>query len=244
MIYKDVDSFLNANSDDVICYCVGTGGCKSLILNLIKSSNAVGLPVVLFALDSIIAGALNGKCDVVMHRSDRVINPSKFYRYNTKDYINVAYQRFPIGDSLISNGRTMVYMDVDIVVKEDFRIDILQLHKKTKADCLSQENASGKCCLGFVSMKPTENSCGLLTQDFLDSSDYLSFSKNQDWFNSKVLSKKLLSVDFLDKDKYPNGSHYYKHSKRIDPVCKIIHFNCMVGKKAKIKKMKRHGYWE
>ena len=243
MVYEDIGSFLNANTDDVVCFCVGTGGCASLASNLVGSAGAAGLPVVLFALDPAMADALQNDCDVVMHDTGSKVDPSKFYEYGSRRFREVIYQELLIGNELLEHGKTLVCMDVDVVVKKDFRKDILRLHEAfPHDDSLFQSNGKG-CCAGFYSIKPTKNSVGLFTQKFLDDNNYLSYGLQQQFLNNRVFKKNLLSVQLLDRDAYPNGAHYYKNAERVDPVCKIIHFNCIVGEKKKINRMKKYGYW-
>lgn len=225
----------------MVCFCVSSYGNEKLVRNLIKSAAAVGLPVVVFALDSEMANAIKDECEVVMYHSDMDVESSKFYRFGSKSFKNVIYQRFLIGDKMLRCGKTIVYLDTDIVVRTDFRDDISKLHE-SPSDAVFQFNGR-HANSGFYSIKPTDRSVGLFTQEFLDENEYLTYDRNQVFLQQRVVGKKLLKVDFLNRDEYPNGKWYYQNSSRIDSICKIIHFNHVVGEDGKIDKMKKYGYW-
>ena len=38
-------------------------------------------------------------------------------------------------------------------------------------------------------------------------------------------------------------THYYKNHKNIKDVCRLIHFNCLIGENNKINKMKELNEW-
>ena len=104
-------------------------------------------------------------------------------------------------------------------------------------------------CTGFYSMKPSKNTLSLFAgdlTDFLKKHDYQPEWNDQDFFNFKIFRGGIhggINVKFLDRDEYPNGDWYNRYHSKIDKVCKIIHFNGILGVDAKIDNMKKFGYF-
>lgn len=242
-LYNNLDDLFLDFTLSHVNFCVSSLGCAELTSNLIKSCNRCEVPIVVFALDDEVPNKLEGECAIVPHRSFFSINSAKFYNYGSPEFGAVIFQRFLIGNELLKHKKTFTYLDVDVVVKKDFQPDILSLLEDPELDAVFQENPQGKPCSGFYSFKSTQNTVNLFTKSFLEENDFSSYSLNQPFLNEKVFPQNLFTFNYLNKDKYPTGRHYYDNEAEIDPLCLVIHFNGVIGETAKIAKMKKYGYW-
>ena len=66
---------------------------------------------------------------------------------------------------------------------------------------------------------------------------------DQSFIRGYINSGDKINYKLLCKDLYPNGKWYYDNHTDIDHMCRLIHFNCVIGEDAKILKMKKYGYW-
>lgn len=240
MNYKNIQQFLKEYDQDNVIFCYGNYAVANIVENLMISARAVGLPIVLFALDTKILSALKGKCDIVEY-FDNSMDPSKYYEYGTEEFKEVVWWCWLIGNEILQHNKSFIYMDVDITVKQNFEQDILQQYKGTDYDGLFQFNGTN-CCAGFFSLRPTPKTVDLFTMEFLEQHQYLHYAHDQDFFNT-IVWKRLLKTKFLNRDEYPTGKYYYEHHKRIDDMCKIIHWTDVIGYRSKVKTIERYGYW-
>jgi hypothetical protein len=235
----DINSFVDLYKHDHVNYCYCNIGGIELAVNLVKSSNLQKLPIVFFALDKESIGKMKGLCDVVDASNLGYDIHSNFLNYNTPEFNWICFAKYHIAKPILESGRTLTYLDTDIVVKNNFQADILNKLNQNKDHLLIQSNHKGKPCAGFFSLSPSfdQNIIDLfLEQGEPDVHD-------QDFLH-ELIYRSTVKFNLLDKDLYPNGRWYYDNSKRIESICKIIHFNCVTGKNAKISKMKKYGYYE
>ncbi|HDY88169.1 MAG TPA: hypothetical protein ENH82_08665 [bacterium] len=240
MNYENIKQFLDNYGRDNVVFCYGNNAVVDMIKNLVISANSVRLDVVVFALDEMVFKAMNGLCDVVKY-FDGKTSPDKFYKCGTHDFRNAVWQCWLIGNEILLSGRSYIYMDVDIVVKENFEEDVFQQFGGDD-DCVIQFNGKNACA-GFYSLMPTVRTVDLFTLRFLEAHEHKMYSDDQLFFNRIIYKCGRLNVKFLDRDEYPNGKHYYENHERIDGLCKIIHFNGIRGYETKVDKMKEHNYW-
>jgi hypothetical protein len=237
--FNDINSFVDLYKHDHVNYCYCNIGGIELAVNLVKSSNLQKLPIVFFALDKESIGKMKGLCDVVDASNLGYDIHSNFLNYNTPEFNWICFAKYYIAKPILESGRTLTYLDTDIVVKNNFQADILNQLNKNQDHLLIQSNHEDLPCAGFFSLSPSFDKDIInlfLTQDKPEIHD-------QDFLRPLIAQNKVKST-LLDKDLYPNGGWYYRHSERIDKTCKIIHFNCVIGKNTKISKMKEYGYYE
>jgi len=239
--YDSVYQFLENRRGDNVIFCCGNHAVIDMIRNLVGSAKAVDMDVVVFCLDNKLSVALDGTCDVVNYFDDNV-EVDKFYEQGSKEFDDVVWQRWLIGNEILGSGKSFVCMDVDVVVRKNFENELLSEYESTDYDCLVQYNGKN-ACVGFISIRPTERSVDLYTMEFLEKNKYMRYGCDQGFFNDKILKKKFLNVGFLNRDKYPNGEYYYDNHERINDICNIVHFNGIRGYDEKIDKMREHGLW-
>jgi len=236
--FNDINSFVNLYEYDHVNYFYCNIGGIELAINLAKSCNLQNLPIVFFALDKESIGKMKGLCDVVDASNLGFDIHSHFLKFNTQEFIWICFAKYHIAKAILESGRTLTYLDTDIVVKNNFQDDILNKLNQNKDYLLIQSNHNGASCAGFFSLSPSfdQNILNL----FIKQTKLKQTDQN---FLHQLSSEKKIKLTLLDKDLYPNGSWYYNHSKRIESICKIIHFNCVVGEQQKINLMKEHGCW-
>lgn len=239
-VYENINLFLKDNKSSNIVFCVANNGILNMTKNLLISAKNNNIDLVLFALDNQIVENLKNECTIIKY-FDNEVNYNKFYEYGTIDFKKVVFQRFFIGNEILKANKSYIYLDIDIVITKNFIENILEQYTNTNYDCLCQYNGTN-CCTGFYSMRPTNKTISI-NYDFYKKNDYLNFNHDQDFFNKVILNNKILNIKFLDMNKYPNGNMYYLNNNKIEKECYIIHFNCVIGYKTKIDKMKLYKKW-
>ena len=245
MIYENIDEFLKEYDRDNVIFCYGNFGMVDFTKNLLRSARLVDMNIIFFALDLRSLIALSGECDVVRYIDAEI--HSHAADYGTPEHRRCNWHKYAITNDILESGRTCIYMDTDIVVKNNFEKHLLSQYEGTDYDCLIQWNRphpSERYCAGFYSMRPSERSVGLFSRSELKRNRYLERYRNdQVYFNRHVVPNKLLNIKMLDPDDYPVGMHYYKRHKQIDSTCNLIHFNFITKYENKIARMRKFGYW-
>jgi len=246
--YKNIHQFLKNYKKNNVIFCYGNYAIFDMAKNLIKSAQKAGVTIIFFALDKKVSDALNGICDIVNY-FDKEIEQDKFYKYGdfTYEYKKLMWHCWMIGNEILRCNKSYIYLDIDIVVKKDFENSLLQQYENTDYDCLMQSEVYGTItdqgCAGFYSLRPTKRTIDLFTIDFLEKHQYLDYPGDEQFFNGVIVKNKILNIKILNRDEYPNGGYYYRNYKRINNICKIIHFCFITGYKEKINKMQAHGCW-
>jgi len=247
MRYKNIKEFIKLYPTDLVVFCYGNYSTKDMIKNLMQSAKNIGVPVVLFALDESISTEMQGKCDVVDYFNSN-IEADKFYIYGefTPLYKEVVMQGWKIGQELLAAGKTIIYMDVDIVIKKDFRNYLLSL-LTNDVDCVVQYNGPRVfkilACAGFYVLRPTERVLKMFPPMFFEDKQYLEHKSDQTYFNDVILKEKKINIQFLPQKVYPTGKYFFKHFIEIENECHIIHFNYIASDKKKIEAMKQYNNW-
>ena len=236
--FNDINSFVDLYKHDHVNYCYCNIGGIELAVNLVKSCNLQKLPIVFFALDKESIGKMKGLCDVVDVSNLGYGIHSEFLKYGTPKFNWICFAKYHIAKPIPESGRTLTYLDTDIVATNNFQADILNELNQNEDHLLIQSNHKDLPCVGFFSVSPSfdQNILNLFINQ-------INPTQNDQSFLHQLLSQKKVKLTLLNKDLYPNGAWYYKNPKKIDSICKIIHFNCVIGEDAKILKIKKYGYW-
>lgn len=243
--FNDINSFVDLYEHDHVNYFYCNIGGIKLAINLAKSCKLQNLPIVFFALDKESMVKMKGLCDIVDASNIGYDIYPDFLEYNTREFNWICFAKYHIAKPILESGRTLTYLDTDIVATDNFQADILNELNKNEDHLLVQSSHGSSLCAGFFSLSPSfdQNIIDL----FLDRGEKV-LEQDDSNFHDQDLMRKLtrsskVKFKLLDKDIYPNGAWYYKHSKRIESICKIIHFNCVKGEANKISKYKKFGHW-
>ena len=128
-----------------------------------------------------------------------------------------------------------------LLLKILFLYEIQDILKKN--ECVFQSNVHGCCCTGFFAMKPTKKLINFFEVDNLKTLNIFKYKHDQEFWNKEAYNNSLFNIKLLNKDHYPNGKHYYINNKNIKDICRLIHFNYLVGERNKINKMKEFNEW-
>lgn len=249
MLYQNIDDFINYNNDHLVSFTVSTYNNLNLINNLFTSAKNNNINLVLFALDRNIANFIlnNFDCDVVLFilNTDENKNNIYSYKYGTKEWCSIVYDRYFITHRLLKDGRNIVYMDTDVIINRNYLNDLKE--KLRDNDILIQTNGND-CCTGFFAMKSCRKLINFFNRkNMIQNLNCYSFGgkggpSDQKFFNHYIgKNKQEFNYAFLERNLYPNGNHYYDNYEFIDEYCYIIHFNCC---KTEYKKILRLIYYK
>jgi len=232
---------------------MGNKNVTKIIQNLIECSNRIDNKIILFAFDSEISEACKNLCQVV-----------NMYPYG-EPYTkigNIYYQKLLIANEIIKRNKIAMYIDADCIIQHNFKQDMLELYTSTDADCLVQSvehkewlGEGINCGTGIFSIRPTEKTKNMFTEQFLIDNNYDKYGDDQEFFNKVIKLNNMLKINYLSKDDYPNGNHYYRNKEKISKTFKVFHVTNLYGYKdmdptkewkgipQKIKSMKYLNYW-
>ena len=252
--YRDIAEFITTYPRSHVNFCCGNSGTTALAKNLAISARNNNLPLTFFGLDETSVAEMQDYCDVVdateLGFSEAANIPTG--RGVIKQGISlvgqpafnfVSYARWEVVEALLNSGKTLTYLDVDIVINTNFESELLQ-QLKTKPDHILMQ---------IETPSPNEPIRTLPNTGFFvvgpawDKSVLLEFKPqqklhDQDLFIS-LFNAGRTKVQLLDRDLYPNGCWYYDNHARIDKSCRLIHFNWVYGGTEKISKISEYGYW-
>ena len=245
-IYENIKDFLDLNNENLIIFCVASNGIVDMVKNLIISAKNCNINIILFALDKYIVKNMTNMCDIVKYYNDtkcRKVNSKKQILFETKEFKNVIFQRYFIGNEMLKRNKTYIYLDSDIVIEKNFVDDILNIFKtKSKVECIMQTHyGKNSCCAGIIIMKPCNNTLAL-DFDFFKKYKYEEYMNDELFFTSNVIVPKKINMHYLNNDLYPIGHHYYRYKEKIENKTYLIHFNFAIGEE-KIIKMKKYNKW-
>jgi len=253
----NIHDFLDNYPSRTVVYCVGDKNVTSMIQNMIMSHDInTGGDIILFALDKEIADALRDFCTVVDYYG------GKGWSGYGAPLSTMYFQKLVIANEILNRNKTAIFIDADCIIQHGFKLDMLELYIATGADCLVQSAQHKEwlgdgisCGTGILSIRPTERTKNLFSEEYLIKTDHLTYGDDQGYFNKHIKENNILEIHYLDKDLYPTGIHYHENTERVSKVFKIFHVTNLygyedmditkeyVGTDAKIKSMKQLKYW-
>ena len=134
------------------------------------------------------------------------------------------------------------YVDGDIVIKKNIDGYIL---KKLKGNDIVFQNDKRpskpnliNVCAGFMIINSNEKTRKFFKPTKTLESKFVKYTTHDQTHINKNRNK--FKHEVLPLNDFPNGPHYYKHHKKLDPY--IVHFNFLLGEK-KEESMKNYGEW-
>jgi hypothetical protein len=246
----NIHDFLDNYLPRTVVYCVGDKNVTEMIQNMIMSHSAhTGSEIILFALDKEIADALRDFCPTVDY-------------YGEKKITNMYFQKLVIANEILNRNKIAIFVDADCIIQNGFKLDMVEQYITTGADAHVQSvehkewlGDGVSCGTGILSLRPTERTKNLFSEEYLIRTDHNNYGDDQGYFNKHIKENNILEINYLDKDLYPNGNHYHQNTERVSKVFKIFHVTNLygyedmdtsknyVGTEAKIKSMKHLKYW-
>jgi hypothetical protein len=251
MIYANIDFFMEQYPSTSVNYCCSNFGGIKFAENLVRSCNLAKFPIVFFGIDNQSSSHMSKYCDVVnyyegvSHKLKITKNLKSTYScWGTPEFNALNWPCWEIALDILSSGRSIIKLDTDIVVRQNFEKELLNQLDPISFDFLFQEDVCNLLCAGFCAIHHKSYSTikQIFKEDFLSKQGYPN-NCDQKILRSLV-DKKIINVKLLSGDQYPSGKSFYDQHKKIKDHCKLIHFNWIPsGKKDKIKKMKDHNCW-
>ena len=250
--FNSLEEFINNYDSDIVHFSLGNNGASKLAINLAKSCKKNNIPLVFFGQDLESLQKLREYAITVNNIKDNKYRldickgySNNFEDFGTKRFKNLAWLRYALCKAILRSNRNAIYLDVDIVVKNNYEADIMNcFYKKKNLDAVFQSEIEEEICTGFFALNKNskEKIIQILSEDFLSKNNYQNFDSDQRFFNQIILKKenRLLNIKTLPKDNYPVGKWWYSNHKNISKKTMLIHYNYIVGDFRKILKMFRH----
>ena len=155
---------------------------------------------------------------------------------------NLMMIKFDIIYKSLLDYQYVGYVDGDIVIKKNIDDYIL---KKLKGNDIVFQNDKRpskpnliNVCAGFMIINSNEKTKKFFKPTKTLESKFVKYTTHDQTHINKNRNK--FKHEVLPLNDFPNGPHYYKHHKKLDPY--IVHFNFLLGEK-KEESMKNYGEW-
>jgi hypothetical protein len=173
--------------------------------------------------------------------------------FATKKFNELSYLRYKIISNLLSENKTVWYLDVDTVVLKDLNKDYNDNYKNLDFDIIFQDDIN-MFCTGCMLFKPIKKN-NLLCQ--------LVYNNRNDNDNDQILLRNILmsnpniyNIKTFDTLKFPNGLLYFNdlqnnpHWRKAQEYYRsspdnthFVHANWMVGVDTKMNAFKSKQLW-
>ncbi len=251
--FNSLKEFIDNYESDIVHFCVANNGGTKLAINLAKSCKKHNIPLVFFGQDIESLKRLNKYAITVNNIEDNEYRldickgySNHFEDYGSEGFKKLTWLRYELCKAILNSNRTAIYLDVDIVVKNNYESDIMRyFSEKINLDGVFQSELKEEICAGFFALNKNskEKISKIFSEDFLSKNNYRTIiNSDQGFINNVILKKenKLLNIKVLPKDNYPIGYWWYKNHKYISKKTMLVHYNYVVGDYRKILKMVRH----
>lgn len=251
--FNSLKEFINNYESDIVHFAVANNGASKLAINLAKSCKRSNIPLVFFGQDLESLNKLNKFAITVNNIEDNEYRldickgySNNFEDFGTEGFKKLTWLRYELCKAILDSNRTAIYLDVDIVVKNNYESDIMNYFSNYEnLDAVFQAELKDKICAGFFALNNNskEKISKIFSEDFLTKNNYRIINhEDQGFINNVVLKKenKLLNIKILPKDNYPVGKWWYRNHKYISKKTMLVHYNYIVGDFRKILKMIRH----
>ncbi len=170
--------------------------------------------------------------------------------FATPEFNNLSYTRYNIISSLLKEGKTVWYCDVDTVVLSDLNMYYSQLDKNID---IYFQNDINMLCTGCMLFRPTILNIKLTEFMYLQKN---SENNDQVFLNRIIRNSHNMKFGIFYENQFPNGLLYFnelkeenyfrqaqeKFNKSNEPVY-FVHANYMVGIETKINALKSKNLW-
>ena len=227
---------------NTVMFTIATAGFVPFVHNLFASLEPLGLA------DHLTVFTLDDEAHSVLSAAGLNCRRSGSQRLaGWTDYLSSGYGqtmafKYSIALDILTEGRKAWYVDADIVFLRDPTAYLQTLLHEFAADLLMQsESPKNVFNGGFWLATPAPAVVGAFT-DTLAALQDPSLNDDQNYLNARLSQSPDLKVVGLDPDLFACGNRF--NSSRYGPfdysAAYLLHFNYIVGKKAKALAMARH----
>ena len=178
-----------------------------------------------------------------------LINKDK-NNFATPEFNNLSYIRYNIISSLLKQGKTVWYCDVDTVILSDLNLFYSDLNNNI--DMYFQDDIN-MACTGCMLFRPSMLTIRL--SEFMYSNKNIQ-NNDQVFLNNIFRNSPSINIGIFNKKQFPNGLLYFNELKEepyfreaqeefknsTEPVM-FVHANYMVGLETKINALKSKNLW-
>lgn len=223
------------NLQNMTCITLTSNSYLDYTLNMLHSLKNLGLDNLFttYCLDESSFYKLGNLGFNVISYSNKLLDnkelEDEFKYYGTTDFNKFMYAKMDTIRKELKKYPYVIYSDSDVVFKKDFlksenlfkNLDFLAM-KDFSAD--SPQKTS--ICAGFMIIKSNIKTKYLFNPKDIQKKNFSVH--DQEVINSK---KHRFNYDYLDENKFSNGSYFCKYYSELDPS--VVHFNYIVGNKKK-----------
>lgn len=221
-----------------VMFTIATAGYSPFVLNLHTSLNKIGLAdkLVVFCLDPEAYQVLSGAgLSCRLHRSK---GTQPYCEIAAPGFARIVAHKYEIARTLLERGLNVLYVDGDIVFLRDPLPLLSRLVLEIDSELLMQREPESWFNTGFWLARPSEPLLDLL--DVVGNAAAAEEIVEDQVFFNEALKKGEVKVTGLDPRLFATGKVIFDNPGILD-IAYILHFNCVVGRKAKIAKMQQHG---
>lgn len=243
----------NKNDIKILTYCnEGYIQYTKNLINSIITNSPVTLPYLLIiCLDDESYNSLNDfihykNIQIELRNYKNILNLNdnikKLSTFDDQHWKTVTNLKLKIISMVLSECKNLCYIDGDIYVCKELT-ELLDIFKHDEnCDMYVQDDTENTndeiICTGLMLIKSNTKTRNLFNESMIIPS---TFRDDQDYINYLV-SERSIIYKMLDRDLYPNGSHWYKHNIRLQNKAILVHFNYVIGNR-KIQKMESYNMW-
>ena len=224
---------------------ITSNGYHDITQNFLESivRNNIEIKLDLYALDNESFEYFNERYDFLTVKNDiQFGNSDKLLDYFDDSFGELMIRKFQIIFDSLSQNEYILYLDSDIVIKNNFLSFLAQ--NAPSYDILFQNDKRPSkpneinLCAGFMCIKSSKKTLKFFNPENIPVKKIVNYKSHDQTYINK--SKNKFKYGVLPLDLFPNGPHFYNNSDKLDPF--IVHFNYLVGNE-KISKMKTYDEW-
>ena len=151
--------------------------------------------------------------------------------------------------TFLKRGYRVFYTDDDVILRLPLNAFIERYATDKNLDIVFQKNHMGNLCAGVFFVHPNERTLKLFDRYAGSLPGYDLNSKKYEG-DQPFLTRRIyhmnneLGLLYFPTDIIPNGAIWYAKKQVIKDRALLIHYNCIVGKSAKIAKMQEDSVWK
>ena len=201
--YNSLDEFIKNFKSDIVHFTFCNKGGINLAINLAKSCKRVNLPLVFFGLDIDSIRELKKYAITVNNINDNKYRldisrgfKSSQAKFKSNEFAKLMWIKYEIGKAILNSNRTIIHLDIDIVVKKNYQKHLLDYFKKdNNLDGLfmSDPNEVNGLNAGFFAIhkKAKEKFLKIYSEEFLLKNNYKNLEMmDQEFLNKVVINQK------------------------------------------------------
>ena len=194
--YNSLEEFIKNYKSDIVHFCVSNKAGSKLATNLAKSCKRHNIPLVFFGLDLESINKLSKYAITVNNIKDNEFRlnickgfSENYAKYGTQRFKKVSWLRYEICKAILKSNRTPIYLDIDIVVKQNYESDVMKyFSREENVDAVFQKKLGNLICAGFFALNKDskEKISKIFSEDFLSANNYENLDHDEEFILTVV----------------------------------------------------------